>query len=170
MNKFVYMKPGFFLIALSLLLVSTLSAQETVPSIKVETIDGESVDFRSLVDSGKITVISFWATWCGPCIKELQAIDAHYEEWSKKYNMELVAVSIDDARNVKKVKPKVLGEGWAYTIAIDQNQDLARAMNVNNPPMTFIVDSKGKIVYTHQGYTPGAEDELEEQLRALSGN
>jgi len=170
MNKFVTMKPAFFIIALTALFANTLSAQETVPSVKIETLDGESVDFRSLVDTGKITVISFWATWCGPCIKELQAIDAHYEEWSKKYNMELIAVSIDDARNVKKVKPKVLGEGWAYTIAIDQNQELARAMNVNNPPMTFIVDRKGKIVYTHQGYTPGAEDELEEQMIQLSEN
>ena len=81
--------------------------------------------------------------------------------------MKLVAVSIDDSRNVKKVKPKVLGEGWQYEIILDENQDLARAMNVNNPPMTYIVDTEGKIVYSHQGYTPGAEDELEAQLKKL---
>ena len=63
----------------------------------------------------------------------------------------------------------MLGEGWSYEIILDENQDLARAMNVNNPPMTFIVDGNGKVVYTHQGYTPGAEDELEEHLKQLSG-
>lgn len=140
---------------------------QTVPAISVKNINGESVHFSSVIEPGKVTVISFWATWCGPCIKELQAIDQYYEEWQQKYNMKLVAVSIDDSRNVKKVKPKVLGEGWQYEIILDENQDLARAMNVNNPPMTFIVDATGKVVYTHQGYTPGAEDELEAQLQKL---
>ncbi len=140
---------------------------QTVPSVNVKNINGENIDFTSVIEPGKITVISFWATWCGPCIKELQAIDGYYEEWQEKYNMKMVAVSIDDSRNVKKVKPKVLGEGWQYEIILDENQDLARALNVNNPPMTFIVDAEGKIVYSHQGYTPGAEDELEEQLKKL---
>ena len=143
-----------------------LNAQ-TVPSVNVKNINGENIDFSSVIEPGKVTVISFWATWCGPCIKELQAIDQYYEEWQEAYNMKLVAVSIDDSRNVKKVKPKVLGEGWQYEIILDENQDLARAMNVNNPPMTYIVDTEGKIVYSHQGYTPGAEDELEAQLKKL---
>ena len=79
----------------------------------------------------------------------------------------MIAVTIDDSRNVKKVKPKVLGEGWTYEIILDENQDLARAMNINNPPMTFIVDGEGNIVYSHQGYTPGAEDELEKEIAAI---
>jgi peroxiredoxin len=83
--------------------------------------------------------------------------------------MKLVAVSIDDARNSKKVKPKVLGYGWNYEILIDENMDLARAMNVNNPPMTFIYDTAGELVYSHQGYTPGAEDELEAKLKEITG-
>lgn len=140
--------------------IFALQAQtETVPSITVKNINGESVDFKKSIEPGKINIISFWATWCAPCIKELQAIDAKYTEWQEKYNVKLIAVTIDDSRNVKKVKPKVLGEGWTYEIILDENQDLARAMNVNNPPMTFIVDAEGKIVYSHQGYTPGAEDE-----------
>ena len=79
-----------------------------------------------------------------------------------------MAVSIDDARNSKKVKPKVLGYGWEYDIILDENSDLARAMNVNNPPMTFIVDRAGKVVWSHQGYTPGAEEELEKQIAMIS--
>ncbi|MGC6414943.1 MAG: TlpA family protein disulfide reductase [Bacteroidia bacterium] len=153
------------------------NSYKSVPHISVQTINGEKIDFSSVIDSGKITVISFWATWCGPCIKELQAIDPYYnimdgddfseESWAKKYDMKFVAVSMDDARNVRKVKPKVTGEGWAYEIILDVNQDLARGMNCNNPPMTFIVNQKGEIVYEHQGYTPGAEEDLEELLEQV---
>lgn len=142
---------------------------QTLPSVQVKDIDGQPMDFKAVADSGKLTIISFWATWCAPCIKELEAINEHYSEWQEKYNMKLVAVSIDDARNSKKVKPKVLGYGWTYQILLDENMDLARAMNVNNPPMTFIVDGTGKIVWSHQGYTPGAEEELEAKLKELSG-
>lgn len=154
----------------ALFISGSLLAQDqaqTLPSVQVKDLSGNSIDIRNAGDSGKFTVISFWATWCAPCIKELEAINEHYSEWQTKYNMQLVAVSIDDARNSKKVKPKVLGYGWEYIIVLDENSDLARAMNVNNPPMLFIVDPTGKIVYTHQGYTAGSEEEIEKQLAAL---
>ena len=142
---------------------------QTLPSVQVKNLEGQPMDFKTVAEPGKITVVSFWATWCGPCIKELEAINEHYSEWKEKYNMKLVAVSIDDARNSKKVKPKVLGYGWEYDIVLDENSDLARAMNVNNPPMTFIVDGSGNVVWSHQGYTPGAEEELEAQIKRIAG-
>lgn len=157
---------SFVLIALAF---QANAQSQTLPSVQVKNIDGQPLDFKTVADSGKLTVISFWATWCAPCIKELEAINDHYAEWQKNYNMKLVAVSIDDARNSKKVKPKVLGYGWDYQIILDENMDLARAMNVNNPPLTFIVDRSGNVVWSHQGYTPGAEEELEKQLKAFSG-
>lgn len=143
-------------------------ATQEAPSVQVKSIDGQAINFNTTIEKGKITVVSFWATWCGPCIKELQAIDEHYAEWQEKYNVKLIAVSIDDARNSRKVKPKVLAENWQYQIILDENMDLARAMNVNNPPMTFIFDKNGKMVYSHQGYTPGAEEEVELRLAELS--
>jgi cytochrome c biogenesis protein CcmG, thiol:disulfide interchange protein DsbE len=153
----------------ALLTLISFRPQDSMPSVTVKDMDGNSVNFNTVADSGKITVVSFWATWCTPCIKELEAIHEKYEDWTKTYNMKLVAVSIDDARNSKKVKPKVLGYGWNYEILIDENMDLARAMNVNNPPMTFIYDTTGELVYSHQGYTPGAEDELEAKLKEITG-
>jgi peroxiredoxin len=142
---------------------------QTLPSVQVKNLEGQPLDFKTVAEPGKITVISFWATWCVPCIKELEAINEHYAEWKEKYNIKLVAVSIDDARTSKKVKPKVLGYGWEYDIIMDENSDLARAMNVNNPPMTFIVDGSGNVVWSHQGYTPGAEEELETQIKRIAG-
>jgi thiol-disulfide isomerase/thioredoxin len=157
------------LVALFAIIGSAQAQTQQLPAVQVKTMEGQPVDFKSVADSGKLTVISFWATWCAPCIKELEAINEVYADWQKKYNVKLVAVSIDDMRTSKKVKPKVLAYGWTYEILLDENQDLARAMNVNNPPMTFIVDGKGNVVWSHQGYTPGAEEELEKKLQELYG-
>ncbi|MBL7811630.1 MAG: TlpA family protein disulfide reductase [Bacteroidetes bacterium] len=148
--------------------LGTASAQsQTIPSVNVKDLEGNTVDLKTVADSGKIIVLSFWATSCAPCIKELEAINEKYDEWKTKYNMKLVAVSMDDARNSKKVKPKVLGYGWTYEVYLDENGDAARAMNTNNPPMTYVLNGKGEVVYSHQGYTPGAEDELEKKLIEL---
>jgi cytochrome c biogenesis protein CcmG, thiol:disulfide interchange protein DsbE len=164
------MKTKYMIAGLAgLLTLASFSVKDTLPSVDVKDLDGNTVNFSTVAEEGKITVVSFWATWCTPCIKELEAINEKYETWQTEYNMKLVAVSIDDARNSKKVKPKVLGYGWGYQVLIDENMDLARVMNVNNPPFTFIYDKEGNQVYSHQGYTPGAEDELEAKLKELSG-
>ena len=145
-----------------------LFGQTSVPDIDVKDMEGNSVSFKAAIDTNKLTIVSFWATWCGPCIKELEAINEVYEEWQTEYNVDLIAVSIDDSRNSKKVKPKVLGLGWEYKVLLDENSDLARAMNVVNPPMLFVINQKGEVVYTHAGYSPGSEDELEEKLEELT--
>jgi thiol-disulfide isomerase/thioredoxin len=110
-------------------------------------------------------VFSFWATWCGPCIKELDNINELYEDWVEEYGIEMVAVTVDDARNIPKVKPLVNGKGWPYKILLDENKDLSRALNVQNPPMTFLINKEGKIVYKHVGYTEGAEYKLLEEIK-----
>jgi len=158
------------LLAIFCIIASAVAAQtQVIPSVSVKDLDGNTLDFKTVCDTNELTVISFWATWCTPCIKELEAINEHYADWRTKYKMKLVAVSIDDARNSKKVKPKVLGFGWEYQVLLDENSDVARAMNVNNPPVTFIVNKKGEILWSHQGYTPGAEEELEKKLQEFSG-
>jgi cytochrome c biogenesis protein CcmG/thiol:disulfide interchange protein DsbE len=159
----------------SLLLISAFGAyandstkqKQTLPSVVVKKMDGTEVNIQEYAKTGKITIISFWATWCGPCIKELNNILDVYEEWQKKYGCELVAVTIDDSRNVPKVQPTVNAFGWPYTILLDMNKDLARAMNVNNPPQTVLIDQKGNIVYVHNGYAEGNEYELEAEMKKL---
>jgi len=145
----------------------TTKQKQTLPSVMVKKMDGTQVNIQDYAKTGKITIISFWATWCGPCIKELNNILDVYEDWQKKYGCELVAVTIDDSRNVPKVKPTVNAFGWPYTILLDENKDLARAMNVNNPPQTILLDQKGNIVYVHNGYTEGNEFELEAEIKKL---
>lgn len=146
---------------------TTKQKSSTLPSVMVKTIEGKPVNIQDYAKMGKITIISFWATWCGPCIKELDNISDLYAEWQEKYGLQLVAVSIDDARNIPRVPTIVNSKGWEYTILTDENKDLARAMNVNNPPQTILLDEQGNIVYVHNGYVEGNEYELEEKIKEL---
>jgi cytochrome c biogenesis protein CcmG, thiol:disulfide interchange protein DsbE len=151
-----------------ILAVTGVSAQKTLPSVSIKNLDGKSLDIQSVAGHGKITVISFWATWCGPCKKELDEVNKVYADWQKKYNMELVAITIDDSRGLPKVKPMVAEKRWSYTVLSDANSDLKSALNIPNVPYTLLLDGAGNIVWSHSGYVPGDEKELEAQLAALA--
>lgn len=140
----------------------------TLPDVDVKTLDGQTVNIQDLVGNEKITVISFWATWCSPCKKELDAINEVYADWQEEYNVELLAITIDDARSLAKVPAMVESKGWEYTVLSDAKQDLKRALNFQTVPQTFLIDQNGEIVYTHNGYNPGDEFELEDKIIALT--
>lgn len=142
--------------------------QKGLPSVEVKTLDGQSVDIQQYAANGKITVISFWATWCSPCKKELDAIAELYDEWQKEYDMELVAITMDTQRALAKVKPMVESKGWPFIILSDANQALRNSLNFQAIPQTFLLDQEGNIVYSHSGYVPGDEYELEEKIKALA--
>lgn len=146
----------------------SVSAQSKLPNVTLKDLKGKSVNIAQYGKSDKPVIVSFWATWCGPCLKELEAINKVYDKWQKETGVELVAVSIDDSRTRSRVKPLVNGKAWDYTILLDENQELKRAMNVINPPYTIVV-YKGQIVYSHTGYTPGTENELYKELKKAIG-
>ena len=136
-------------------------------NVTLRTLDGQSVQSSAISNDGKPMIISFWATWCKPCNRELNTIKDLYEEWQEETGVKLVAVSIDDTKSVGRVKPFVNGNDWPYEVYLDQNSDLKRAMNVVNIPHTFIVDGNGEVVWQHAGYQEGGEEELIEKVREL---
>ncbi|MCF8368472.1 MAG: TlpA family protein disulfide reductase [Bacteroidales bacterium] len=138
-----------------------------IPSVEVKTMEGKTFNLTDLDNEGKPIIITFWATWCKPCIKEHDAINEVYEDWVEETGVKMVAVSIDNARSSKKVMPTVNGKGWEFEVLLDENSDLKRAMNVNVPPHTFIVDGKGSIVWQHVGYLDGDEGEYIEIVRKV---
>ncbi|MES2139678.1 MAG: TlpA disulfide reductase family protein [Bacteroidota bacterium] len=139
-----------------------------LPAADLKTVDGKTVNSSKFTNDGKPIIISFWATWCKPCKKELDAISENFEEWQKETGVKLIAISIDDSRSSGKVGTDAKSHGWDYEIYIDQNQDFKRAMNVNNVPHTFIINGTGEIVWQHNSYAEGDEDHLYEALKKIA--
>jgi peroxiredoxin len=140
-----------------------------IPLMVIKTLDGREVSTSAFQNDGKPFVVSFWATWCRPCLKELTAIDEIYEDW-KELGLKLIAVSTDNSRTRANVLPMVRGRGWEFEFYLDENGDLSRAMGVNLVPHTFIVNGKGEVVYQHTSFVDGMEWEMYDKLKALLGN
>lgn len=163
----------FLLASLALLLVASTStfAQKNLPSsLTMETLSGQKVKLKDYVaEKGKITVVNFWATWCKPCKEELDNINSDYlEDWQDDYDIEFIAVSMDNSRTKPKVKGVVDTKGWEYDILCNPDNSAYQALGFNSCPHTLLLDEKGNIVYVHTGYKPGDEEELEEQIAKIA--
>ena len=150
--------------------VKDMFTEKRLPSMVLNDIHGERINISEYGRNGKLTVFSFWATWCTPCKKELSNISYLYEDWQEMYDMDLVAVSIDDERNISKVQVYVDGQAWDYDVLLDTNSDLKRSLNFQTVPYIIIVDQRGNIVYSHSGYVEGDEYYLEEKLAELAAD
>lgn len=158
------MKRLFWVVALCTL-VGTALAQ--LPGVTLKDINGNTINTAELNNDGHPFIIDFFATWCKPCNRELDAIAEVYAEWKEETGVKLIAVSIDVAQNTNKVKPLVDSHGWEYEVLLDPNSDFKRTMGIQTIPYVLIVDGSGQIVYRHNGYADGAETELIEKVREL---
>lgn len=143
------------------------AAMAQLPSVQLKDINGKTVDTATLQNDGKPFIISFFATWCKPCNRELKAINEVYADWQDETGVRVVAISIDEAQNAQKVKPMVDSFGWEYEVLLDPNSDFRRAMGVNMIPHVFVIDGNGKIAESRSGYTEGGEQHLIEKVREL---
>ena len=154
-------------LSLSLILIISIGYSQ-LPNINLKDVNGVTKNLSKFSNNGNPIIISFWATWCKPCKAELNTIAEEYDDWTDETGVKLIAVSIDDARSSTRVEPYINAQGWEYLVLLDPNGDLKRAMNVNNVPHTFLVDGNGKIVWDHNNYSPGDEEELYEELVKIS--
>ena len=154
------------ILMMAMMVVAAVALHAQVPNVQLKDINGNTVQTARIVNNnGKPVIISFWATWCKPCLRELKAIHEVYPDWQDETGVKMIIVSIDEAQNANKVKPLVDGFGWEYEVLLDPNSDFKRAMNVQNVPHVFVLDGKGKIVYNHAGYVDGGEEDIYEALQ-----
>lgn len=155
----------FYLSIAGLLLATNLFSQNELPDVRIKNLSGKEISFSAISKSTDTAlVISFWATWCIPCITEMELLNEQYEEKNKEFPYKIIAISIDDTRTSSKVRPFVKGRGWKFDFYTDVNHDLKRALNVNDIPHILII-KKGKIIYQHTGYTPGNEENIYQKLK-----
>ena len=155
------------LLSILLTLIVVTLAQAQLPQVKLKDLQNNEVNTSELGNDGKPFILSFFATWCKPCLRELKAIHEEYLDWQEETGVKLVAISIDEGQNADRVKPLVDALGFEYEVLLDPNGDFKRAMNVNIIPHVFIIDGRGRVAYTHSGYSEGGEQELIAKVREL---
>ena len=143
-----------------------LFGQRQLPNTSLKTLSGQKTTLSEIAEKNELIIVSLWATWCVPCKNELDSVADVYDDWVSETGVKYFAVSIDDSRTAKRVKPMINGKGWEFEILLDENSDLKRAFGVSTVPYTVIIKS-GEIVYKHTGYTSGFEDELYDRIVAL---
>ena len=156
-----------FLIIHTLCLWTCATWAQALPNVSLKDIQGNAVQTTDLVQEDGPTVFCFWATWCSPCKRELNNYAELYEDWQDETGVNIVAVSIDDQRSIRRVAPYVNSVLWDYDVLLDPNKDFARAMQVVNVPHTFLVNGEGEIVWQHNNYADGDEEEVYEELLKL---
>ncbi len=167
------MKRTLFIIFISVIFLSSGFSQEekksVLPSVDLKTLTGETFNTSDIKNPDGPIFLSFWATWCKPCIKELIAVDENYVDWQEETGLKVYAVSIDDAKSMSRVAPFVNGRAWEFEILLDPNSDFKRAVNVINVPHSFILDKNGKVIWQHNSYSPGDEEEIYRILKEAAG-
>jgi cytochrome c biogenesis protein CcmG/thiol:disulfide interchange protein DsbE len=165
------MKKLFAVAALALFSFSTFAQDANgldLPNTTIKDKNGASVPFNEVFEKGKVTLISFWATWCVPCKKEIKIINQNLTEWKKEADFNYVTISIDESRATADVKSYAKSQGWSFPYYQDPNSDLKRSLNFQNVPFTVIIGKDGKIAHMQSGYEAGGEKVIFDKIKELS--
>jgi len=135
------------------------------PNFKLINLDGKYVELNNETGNGPV-LLSFWATWCKPCLEEMVEFNKIYEQYKDK-GFSLLAISTDTEKSVAKVKPYIKSKGYNFPVLLDTNSEAARKFYAQQMPYTVLLDKNGNIVYTHLGYMKGDEQKVEKLVTDL---
>ena len=154
---------------LALIVISSESfSQKVQTSLRLNRIDGKKIQLKKYLDSGPI-LINFWATWCGPCKKEIIHLDRFSRQF-KKNDFSILSISIDTQRSLSEVKRYVRSKKYDFEVFIDPNQQIFKRLNGNIMPTNLLIDKNGQVVWMHYGYMPGDEVVMEKEIARLLKN
>lgn len=152
------------------LLAQTEAVGKKIPNITIKDLQGNYVNTSEIHNNGKPFIISFWATYCKPCVREYNSLMEVYEEWKEETGVKIFAISVDDARTKNNVRPFIKSKGWEFEFYLDENSEFKRAMNVTLIPHTFICNGDGEVVWQHTSFAEGQELEMIKILRNITRN
>ena len=157
----------YFFLAL-IAIFSESFGQKVQTSLRLNRIDGKKIQLKKYLDSGPI-LINFWATWCGPCKKEMIHLDRFSRQF-KKNDFSILSISIDTQRSLSEVKRYVRSKKYDFEVFIDPNQQIFKRLNGNIMPTNLLIDKNGQVVWMHYGYMPGDEVVMEQEIARLLKN
>ena len=155
------------LVAFALTSISFTGVEKKLPNVEVVKRDGTTVNIQEYTSNGKIQLVSLWATWCGPCRQELSGLKQYHQKWAEEYGVEIIAVTVDNARMVKRAYDMAASKGWDYTILHDNKKELQTALGIRGIPFSMLTDENGNIVSESKGYYRGYEDDIEKKILKL---
>lgn len=136
-----------------------------LPDLSVRLLDGKQVRLSALLEEGPL-LVSFWATWCAPCKKEMIFLEKFHQKYNEN-SFRVLAISTDSPKSMSKVKSYIRAKKHTFLVGIDPNQEIAKKMNALLMPTTLILNKDRKVSWYHQGFIPGDEKEIEAQIRAV---
>ncbi len=134
----------------------------TAPDFTLKTLNGPNMRLQE--QRGKVLLVNFWATWCGPCRKEMPHLNRISDKY-KSAGLVLLGVNIDeDVRNAADVASKLK---VSFPVLLDTDKSVSKLYDLNSMPSTMVIDRSGKVRYLHRGYQDGYEESYDQQIREL---
>ena len=148
-----------------LLLAKDVDKGNRIPNLKIRMLDGSSATIHELVEDGPL-MIDFWATWCVPCKKVMKFLDQYHQEFEDE-GFKVLMINTDTPRSIGKVKSYVRSQDYKFIVGMDPNKMISKKLNGMVMPTLILVDKGGEIKWRHQGYIPGEEVEIKNQIEML---
>jgi peroxiredoxin len=147
----------------ALAMTSMVGASSSLaPSFTLPSRAGDTVSLAQL--KGKVVMLNFWASWCGPCRQEMPLLDQMHKRYSA-LGFTLVGVNVD--ADTKDAEAWLSKTPVSFPVVFDRESKVSKLYDVNAMPSTVFIDRKGNVRYLHKGYKAGDEGEYLNQIRAL---
>jgi peroxiredoxin len=132
------------------------------PDFTLRTLNGPNMRLQE--QRGKVVLVNFWATWCGPCRKEMPHLNRIASKY-KSAGLVMMGVNVDDdVRKAAEVAEKL---NVNFPVLLDTDKTVSKLYDLNAMPSTMVIDRSGKVRFLHRGYQDGYEDTYDQQIREL---